>query len=241
MSQPKIDVVGSTTARETEAIVRRVEGPVLQIGSRARIVDRQENRWRALLASREFTGMDIEAGENVDLVADICADYSELKAKLGEGRWGFVICSHVLEHTKKPWVAAENIKRLIKPGGHGFIAVPWVQAYHGYPNDYWRFSFHGLMELFSGVEVLDMYYSASGTGFDAAYKVLVDGKVDLARTPFEIEASLFQLLFERERNRQLVDEQSRAPGPAAARKLLLARGYMPVTLVNILIQKEKVV
>ncbi len=233
MAQPRIEVVGSTTARELDSIVRRVDGPVLQIGSRAQIVDRQENRWRALMQGRDFTGLDIEAGENVDLVGDICADFAALAPALGEGRWGFVVCSHVLEHTKKPWVAAENIKRLVRPGGHAFIAVPWVQAYHGFPNDYWRFSFHGLAELFQGMQALDMYYSASGTGLDAAYKVLVDGKVDIDRTPFDIEAKLFQLLFERERNKALVDEQGRG----GDRKLLLARGYMPVTLVNLLIQK----
>jgi hypothetical protein len=83
------------------------------------------------------------------------------------------------------------------------------------------------------MQALDMYYSASGTGLDAAYKVLVDGKVDIERTPFDIEAKLFQLLFERERNKALVDEQGRG----GDRKLLLARGYMPVTLVNLLIQK----
>jgi SAM-dependent methyltransferase len=233
MSQPKIEVVGSTTQREVESILSRVGGPVLQIGSRAQIVDRQENRWRALLAGRDFTGMDIEAGENVDLVADICADFQALEPLLGEGRWGFVICSHVLEHTRKPWVAAANIARLLKPGGHAFIAVPWVQAYHGFPQDYWRFSFHGLAELFPGLKPVDMYYSASGTGTDAAYKVLVDGAVDLGRTPFEIEAKLFQLLFERERNAALVAEA----GSGGERKLLLARGYMPVTLINLLIQK----
>jgi hypothetical protein len=37
------------------------------------------------------------------------------------------------------------------------------------------------------LEFVDIYYSASGTGFDAAYKVLIDGAVDLARTPFDIE------------------------------------------------------
>jgi len=207
----------------------RVDGPILQIGSRAQIVDRQENRWRALCQGRDFTGADFEPGDNVDVVADICAAFDDLRPRLGEARWGFVICSHVLEHTRKPWIAAANIARLLRPGGHCFIAVPWVQAYHGFPRDYWRFSFHGLMELFPGLEMLDMYYSASGTGYDVAYKVLVDGKVDLARTPFEIEASLFQLLLERERNHALLAELGRN-----ARKLMLARGYMPITLVNIL-------
>jgi SAM-dependent methyltransferase len=240
VDQPRIEVVGSTTAREIDAILARVEGPVLQIGSRAQIVDRQENRWRALCQGREFTGVDLEAGENVDLVADICADFGALRATLGEARWGFVICSHVLEHTKKPWVAAENIKRLVRPGGHAFIAVPWVQAYHGYPSDYWRFSFRGLAELFPGMKPVRMYYSAGGTGLDAAYGVLVDGTVDLERTPFEIESRLFQLLFERDRNRALIEEQNRTHGIGRP-KLVLARGYMPVTLVNLLIQKEKAV
>lgn len=231
--QPKIEVTSSTTAREVESMLARVSGPVLQIGSRAQVVDRQENRWRTLCQGREFTGADIEAGENVDAVADICADFAAIEPVLGEGRWGFVICSHVLEHTRKPWIAAANIMRLMRPGGHCFIAVPWVQAYHGFPRDYWRFSFHGLMELFDGLDVLDMYYSASGTGFDIAYKVLVDGKVDLGRTPFEIEASLFQLLLARDRNQALLAELGRTE-----RKLMLARGYMPVTLVNILATRK---
>ncbi len=230
--QPKVEVVSSTTAREVERMLARIEGPVLQIGSRAQVVDRQENRWRVLCSGREFTGADFEAGENVDVVADICAEFDALRPALGEARWGFVICSHVLEHTRKPWLAAANIVRLLRPGAHAFIAVPWVQAYHGFPRDYWRFSFHGLVELFPELDVLDMYYSASGTGYDVAYKVLVDGKVDLARTPFEIEASLFQLLFERERNRSLVAEAGRSE-----RKLILARGYMPITLVNILARR----
>jgi SAM-dependent methyltransferase len=230
MTQPRIEVVNSTTAREVDAILRRVQGPVLQIGSRAQVVDRQENRWRSLLHDRPFTGLDIEPGDNVDVVADICGPFDALEAALGGGRFGFVICSHVLEHTRRPWIAADNITRLIRPGGHCFLAVPWVQAYHGFPRDYWRMSFHGLAELFPRLAVIDMYYSASGTGFDVAYKVLVDGKVDLARTPFEIESSLFQVLLERERNRAFVAEA----GQGGQRKLLLARGYMPVTLVNVL-------
>lgn len=235
MTQPRIEVVNSTTRRETEAMLRQVQGPALQIGSRAQIVDRQENRWRSLLHDRDFTGLDIEAGENVDVVADICGDFAALDAALGGRRYGFAICSHVLEHTRRPWVAAENITRLVRPGGHCFIAVPWVQAYHGFPSDYWRISFHGLVELFPGLEPVEMYYSAGGTGFDVAYKVLVDGKVDLKRTPFEIEASLFQVLLERERNRAFLAEA----GQGGQRKLLLARGYMPVTLVNVLARRPE--
>ncbi|MCC7046115.1 MAG: tetratricopeptide repeat protein [Alphaproteobacteria bacterium] len=234
-SRPKVEIVNSTTAREAEAIVRRVEGPVLQIGSRADVVDRQENRWRALVKGHAFTGMDIEPGENVDVVGDICGDFATVSAALGDQRFGFIVCSHVLEHTRKPWIAAANITGLLRPGGHCFVAVPWVQAYHGFPRDYWRFSFHGLVELFPGIEMLDMYYSASGTGFDTAYKILVDGKVDLARSPFDLEASLFQVLLDHEHNRNFIAEAGRG----GEQKLLLARGYMPVTLVNVLGRRSR--
>src|SRR5262249_12201055 len=74
---------------------------------------------------------------------------------------------------------------------------------------------------------VDMYYSASGTGFDAAYKVLIDDRIDLARTPFDIEAHFFQLEFDERRNLTLADFRG-------GKKLLVATGYMPVLFVNAL-------
>ena len=53
-------------------------------------------------------------------------------------------------------------------------------------------------------------------GFDAAYKILVDGRVDLARTPFEIEGHFFQLEFDQEQNLKLADFRG-------GKKLLIAR------------------
>jgi SAM-dependent methyltransferase len=229
-AQPKIEIVSTTTHKEVEAMRALAEGPVLQIGSKQAIVDRAPRRWRNLLEDKGFTGLDIEAGENVDLVADIGGDFAPLDEALGGRRFGFIVCQHVLEHVRRPWVAAENIQRLLKPGGRCYIGVPWVQAFHGFPNDYWRFSFPGLVELFAGLRFTDMYYSASGTGLDAAYKVLVDGKVDLARTPFGIEAHFFQLEFDQQRNLELADFRG-------GKKLLIARGYMPVLFINALGEK----
>jgi SAM-dependent methyltransferase len=227
MPKPSVEVVSSTTAKEVERMRALAKPPILQIGSKEAIVDRSARRWRDLFPTDEFTGVDIEAGANVDQVADICSEFCELDALFGGRRFGFIICQHVLEHVRKPWVAASNIQRLLKPGGHCYIAAPWVQAFHGFPSDYWRFSFPALLELFGDLEFIDMYYSASGTGFDAAYKVLVDGRVDLARTPFEIEGHFFQLEFDQARNLALADFRG-------GKKLLIARGYMPVLFVNAL-------
>ena len=231
MQKPRVEIVSSTTFKEVERMRALARPPILQIGSKEAIVDRSSRRWRELFPDEEFIGLDIEAGANVDRVADICADFTDLEAVLGSRRFGFIVCQHVLEHVRKPWLAARNIQRLLAPGGHCYIAVPWVQAFHGFPSDFWRFSFPALLELFDELEFVDMYYSASGTGFDAAYKVLVDGRVDLAQTPFEIEGHFFQLEFDQEQNLKLADFRS-------GKKLLIARGYMPVLFVNALARKK---
>jgi SAM-dependent methyltransferase len=231
MPKPSVEIVSSTTAKEVEHMRALAEPPILQIGSKEAIVDRSSRRWRELFPKEEFIGVDIESGANVDRVVDICSNFAELDSRLDGQRFGFIICQHVLEHVRKPWVAARNIQQLLRPGGHCYIGVPWVQAFHGFPSDYWRFSFPALLELFDELEFVDMYYSASGTGFDAAYKVLVDGAVDLARTPFEIEGHFFQLEFDQARNLTLADFRG-------GKKLLVARGYMPVLFVNALGRKR---
>jgi len=232
MQKPRVEIVSSTTYREVERMQSLAEPPILQIGSKEAILDRSSRRWRDLFPAQDFIGLDIEAGANVDRVADICADFADLDATLDGRRFGFIVCQHVLEHVRQPWLAARNIQRLLRPGGHCYVGVPWVQAFHGFPSDFWRFSFRALLELFDELEFIDMYYSASGTGFDAAYKVLVNGRVDLAQTPFEIESHFFQLEFDQERNLTLADFRG-------GKKLLIARGYMPVLFVNALGRKNR--
>ena len=231
MQKPRVEVVSSTTFKEVERMRALAQPPILQIGSKEAIVDQSSRRWRELFPDKEFIGLDIEAGANVDRVADICMDFAELDAVLDGRRFGFIVCQHVLEHVRKPWLAARNIQGLLMPGGYCYIAVPWVQAFHGFPSDFWRFSFPAVLELFDELEFVDMYYSASGTEFDAAYKILVDGRVDLARTPFEIEGHFFQLEFGQEQNLKLADFRG-------GKKLLIARGYMPVLFINALGRKK---
>jgi len=212
-------------------MAERAGDPVLQVGSRVAVVDRGSHSWRSLLAGRDYTGMDIADGENVDVVADLCAPFEELDGELGRRRFGFVICQHVLEHVVDPFQAARNVAALVEPGGLCYVAVPWVQSYHGYPNDHWRFSFSGLQLLFPDLAVEDMYWSSTGAGVDAAYKVLVDGKVDLDRTPLEIEGKLFEIEFEKQESLALLKRQAEQP------KLPMSRRYLPVIFMNLLFRR----
>ena len=226
----KIYVVSTTTAAETAAIVARADDPVLQVGARQAVVDRVEHSWRRRFAGRDFTGLDVADGDGVDVVADLCWPLDRLDAALGGRRFRLILCQHVLEHVKRPFEAADNLAALLAPAGTLYVAVPWVQSFHGYPDDYWRFSFRGLLELFPGLRPVDMYYSASGSGLDAAYRITVDGAVDLARTPFEIESRLFEISFPQDRNLAVLRAQAEQP------KLPLARRYLPAMFANLVLQ-----
>ena len=59
---------------------------------------------------------------------------------------------------------ADNLTRLVRPGGKLYISVPWVWRYHQYPDDYYRFSFRGIMELFPDFDWSCIHYSTTAVG-----------------------------------------------------------------------------
>ena len=59
-----------------------------------------------------------------------------------------VISLAVLEHVKNPWKHAEEMIRVLKPGGILYVDVPFLQPYHGYPHHYYNMTTAGLRNLF---------------------------------------------------------------------------------------------
>jgi len=44
---------------------------------------------------------------------------------------------------------------VLRPGGRIFVVAPFLFPFHGYPEDYWRFSLRGLRALFAGFDETD--------------------------------------------------------------------------------------
>jgi SAM-dependent methyltransferase len=80
---------------------------------------------------------------------------------LVDEHFALVICCSVLEHVRRPWTMAQNLMQIMRPGGALYVAVPWVWRYHAYPDDYFRFSWRGIAELFPGVVWLKLAYSTN--------------------------------------------------------------------------------
>lgn len=124
------------------------EGKVLEIGSK---------KYPGSIDYREYypnlTGVDLEPGEGVDVVWDLTQGTGDLET------YDLIICTSVLEHVANPWLVALTIMDLMNSGGYVYIAVPWIQRYHAYPDDYWRFSYSGIKKLFPGLEFSHPHYS----------------------------------------------------------------------------------
>lgn len=114
---------------------------VLEIGSRMT----NENAWWIVnrdLACGQWTGCDMQPGHGVDVVADIHQPPEDWK-----GRFSGVLCSEVLEHVARPWIALPKIKSIIKPGGWLVITTLTSFPIHGFPDDYYRYTPSGLKLL----------------------------------------------------------------------------------------------
>ena len=218
---------------ELDRIAEAMPGPVLQIGSRTQVIDRQagdRKTWRDRCAAKGFVGADLEAGANVDAVFDICWPLDRIRAALlraGHQAFGGIVCAHLLEHVKDPFAAARNIAELLAPGGHLFIQVPWVQAFHAFPDDYWRISLSGFELLFEGLTPLDAFYS--GGSSDVAYRIEQGRRAEFSLKTRGAEADLFQVLLSRQASTKLLAQ--------AGKQVHLSRGYMPVMVVNFVAEK----
>jgi SAM-dependent methyltransferase len=103
---------------------------VLDIGSAG------GHTYRDLFSTSDFhyTGLDIEAGHNVDLVPDdpFCWD---IEAE----SFDVVISGQTFEHNPFFWITAAEIARVLTQGGLTSIIAPSAGKVHRFPLDCWRF------------------------------------------------------------------------------------------------------
>ena len=116
--------------------------------------------FRERLGHTKYVGVDLEAGKGVDLVGNLSTSLCGLQP----GSFALVICCSVLEHVLRPWDLAKNITRLLGSGGILYVTVPWVWRFHGYPDDYWRFSWRGIETLFPDLIWSHRCYSTNVPG-----------------------------------------------------------------------------
>ena len=100
-----------------------------------------------------YTGMDIEAGPNVDVISEIGKPFP-----FKDQEFDVIVSSSCLEHDPAFWVTVKEMMRVAKE--LIYINVPSAQFYHAYPIDCWRFladSMQALAQISDDWELVETY------------------------------------------------------------------------------------
>jgi SAM-dependent methyltransferase len=70
-----------------------------------------------------------------------------------------ILCNAVLEHVEAPEQVMREMIRVLRPGGHLVVAIPFLQPFHPCPGDYRRYTREGMRRLGveSGLEVIAIH------------------------------------------------------------------------------------
>jgi uncharacterized protein YbaR (Trm112 family) len=141
VSQLEYPIIWPSLSEELKPFLKYCKGLVLNAGSGQRDLK---------LGERELN-IDIVPETRPNIIGDLHS------IPLLDETVDTIVSIAVLEHTKFPWIVAQEFYRVLKPGGYGIIAVPFIQPQHACPGDYCRFTENGLVELakYTGFEVIE--------------------------------------------------------------------------------------
>jgi SAM-dependent methyltransferase len=119
---------------------------LLELGARGTRVDPR------LTGYREYVGLDVHPGPNVDVVGD-----AHRLSQLVEGPFDAIYSISTFEHLAMPWKVVLELNRVLRVGGLVFTATHHTWPPHELPWDYWRYSrgaFESLLNEHTGFELL---------------------------------------------------------------------------------------
>lgn len=98
--------------------------------------------------SKEFVNVDIFPFPEVDIVADA----TELPFR--NNSIDAVVSESLFEHVPDAYKVADEITRVVKPGGYIYASAPFVHPYHASPSDFNRWTIPGLKHLFPDFDII---------------------------------------------------------------------------------------
>lgn len=85
--------------------------------------------------------LDIKPWPQVEVISDAH------RLPFAAGSIDIIYSIAVLEHVRKPWIVAEEIYRVLRPGGYIVVELPFLNVIHD-EHDYFRFTDKGIRSLF---------------------------------------------------------------------------------------------
>jgi hypothetical protein len=127
------------------ARARAMEAPrILELGVKQAIAGRSTRKDHLFPNAAEYVGTDIEAGQDVDIIADV----HRLTKYVGSEAFDVILTEAGFEHFKYPHLAAHEMMKTLRIGGLLFVQTHQTFPIHAVPFDYFRFSTDALRSLF---------------------------------------------------------------------------------------------
>ncbi|MFC1926557.1 methyltransferase domain-containing protein [Chloroflexota bacterium] len=128
----------------TRSTLDRAIIPVISEYSKGNVLDvgAMHQPYRKYITCDNYSVLDIR-----DSTATYHMDIHDTDIPSGE--FDTIIATEVLEHLYNPFQAVDEMHRLLRAGGYLIASTRFIYHYHGSPDDYFRFTEHGLDVLFS--------------------------------------------------------------------------------------------
>lgn len=97
-------------------------------------------------------GVDFIDGLDVDIVCDV----EKMSEKFAVDSIDAIFSASTFEHIRRPWVAAAELLKCLKPNGVIFIQSHEHFPRHAFPHDYWRFTPEAYKVLFEGATQIEV-------------------------------------------------------------------------------------
>ena len=158
-------------------LVPAVPGPILEVAPRDHNNDFD---FREHYPDNEYVRVGTDSAQNIGLVEDSTDAVGSLRGSY----FALAICCSVLEHIRTPWTFAQQLTGAVRSQGTLFISVPWVWGYHPSPDDYFRYSWRAVVELFPDFRWDNIFYSTNVEDeFYPAEREFDDNMAQFADTP----------------------------------------------------------
>ncbi len=134
-----------------------------------------EGRHKAHFSAARYIGVDLAIGDEswdyrtLDAVADLSA------LPFQDGAFDAAINIVVLEHTQDPARVIAELARVLRPGGRLLLIAPHAWEVHQSPNDFFRFTRHGLSLLFERANLTPSQIDPIGGYFTLLARRLMNG------------------------------------------------------------------
>lgn len=100
---------------------------------------------------------------------DVICQATDLK--FNDNTFDSILCTQVLEHVYDHHGMMKEINRVLKPGGHILLTVPFAWELHEEPHDYFRFTKHALKTLFEEAGLVVDHIKPNGGKWAAIYQL----------------------------------------------------------------------